>query len=138
MNKVYTIMEYKKTINDVEQIAAYMVAGCYLVNQKVDECGLNKFEVVYDFNLNGERNITPQFDSDGECINSVMVDNIFKTPRECKKFVEQLNDKLIREKIAKVSLFEARELAKQIKTDMDKAEQIQNAFLKSEKDIEKC
>ena len=128
MEQKYGLMELK----DGDKVIAYVAAKCIVV--KHTEYNLNGkkgsiYHIVFSWNPNGENNIEPIYDKDGNCTNSVMVDQIFDNALDCKKVVENLNEDIAKNEIKNAKIYEVRDLAKKLRANFQMALDLQEKYL---------
>ena len=129
MEQKYGVMEIK----DGDKIVAYVVAKCTVIKQTDYSINGKKnsiFHIVFEWNPNGENNIAPIYDVNGNCINAVMTDKVFDNLTNCKKVTEELNDQIAKDEIKNAKIYEVRELAKKLRETFQKALNMQEEHLK--------
>lgn len=126
----YAIMELTQ-IDDAtkeEKIYAYVAAKCELI--KPIECilengkNVTKYEVVFTWNENQE-NITPEYNQEGICTNSIVVDQIFTEQKPARVMSEELNNSLIKDIIKVTPIYELVTVTPKLRANLQKALRLQ-------------
>lgn len=86
---------------------AYIVAKCYLISETkrffADGSSKMSYEVVFDWDQNGEKNILPEINVNQQCSNSCYVDYISNSIDHLKNYTRELNRELFNKEISRTS-----------------------------------
>lgn len=128
--KIKAPQKYKETV-----YYNYIVAKCKLI--KTVNSPQQEFEVVFniDENLN---QVEPVFDKNGKCTNSIIVSNIYQSHYSCKKQADTLNDEMIREAIKQASLYDAREVSKVLRENLNYAQTLESKIIYESNNSRDC
>lgn len=128
MNKVYSIIQIQApyTYKD-NMFMCYVAVPCVVINKTINEQGQPLYNVAV--NINSENKQTAFTSNNGDYLNIRQTNKVFESISESKKEVEVLNDVLVRQTLKNCSLFDAREIAKVLRQNLNFAENLQTTLL---------